>query len=141
MDEIWDEYAIFANNDIQGIMGQNVFDAKKHLYDKVRVDSEVEKRFASELDVELPGGFYINKPVGKYNPDLAIILNEPDQKHVYFVAETKVASENIEIRLKGVENVKIKSARQHFKIISNSEVTYDVVDSYEKMMDKLSSKI
>lgn len=149
LDEVWDEDAIFANNDIQGIMGQNVFDAKKHLYDKVRVDSEVEKRFASELDVEqnvemyvkLPGGFYINTPVGKYNPDWAIVLNEPDQKHVYFIAETKGVSENIELSLKGVENAKIESARQHFKIISNSEVTYDVVDSYEKMMDKLSSNI
>lgn len=65
LDEVWDEDVILANNDIQGIMGQNVFDSKKHLYDKVRVDSEVEKRFASELDVEqnvemyvkLPGGF------------------------------------------------------------------------------------
>lgn len=149
LDEVWDEDAIFANNDIQGIMGQNVFDAKKHLYDKVRVDSDVEKRFASELDVEqnvemyvkLPGGFYINTPVGKYNPDWAIILNEPEQKHVYFIAETKGVSENIELSLKGVENAKIESARQHFKIISNSEVTYDVVDSYEKMMDKLSSSI
>lgn len=149
LDEVWDEDAIFANNDIQGIMGQNVFDAKKHLYDKVRVDSEVEKRFASDLDIEqnvemyvkLPGGFYINTPVGKYNPDWAVVLNEPDHKHVYFIAETKGVSENIELNLKGVENAKIEAARQHFKIISNSEVTYDVVDSYDKMMDKLSSHI
>lgn len=133
----------------KGLWGKNVFDAKKHLYDKVRVDSEVEKRFASDLDVEqnvemyvkLPGGFYINTPVGKYNPDWAIVLNETDHKHIYFIAETKGVSENIELNLKGVENAKIESARQHFKIISNSEVTYDVVDSYDKMMDKLSSHI
>jgi len=146
LEEVWDEDAIFANSDIQGIMGQNVFDVKKHLYDKVRVDSEVEKRFAIELDVEqnvemyvkLPGGFYINTPVGKYNPDWAVVLNEPNHKHVYFIAETKGVSENIELNLKGVENAKIEAARHHFKIISNSEVTYDVVDSYDKMMDKLS---
>lgn len=147
LDEVWNKEAIFANSDIQGIMEQNVFTAKKHLYNKVRVDSAVERRFANDLDVEqnvemyvkLPGGFYINTPVGKYNPDWAIILNEPDQKHVYFVAETKGVSENIELNLKGVENAKIESARQHFKVISNNEVTYDVVDSYGKMMDKLSS--
>ncbi|MFW2451350.1 DEAD/DEAH box helicase family protein [Staphylococcus cohnii] len=146
LDEVWDEDAIFANSDIQGIIGQNVFEAKKHLYDKVRVDSEVEKRFASELDVQknvemyvkLPGGFYINTPVGKYNPDWAIVLNEPDKKHVYFVAETKGVSENLELSLKGVENAKIESARRHFKVISNSEIVYDVVDSYDKMIDKLS---
>ena len=83
----------------------------------------------------MPGGFYINTPVGKYNPDWAIVLNETDHKHVYFIAETKGVSENIALSLKGVENAKIESARQHFKIISNSEVTYDVVDSYDKMMD------
>lgn len=146
LDEVWDEDAIFANSDIQGILGQNVFEAKKHLYDKVRVDSEVEKRFASELDVhknvemyvKLPGGFYINTPVGKYNPDWAIVLNEPDKKHVYFIAETKGVSENLELSLKGVENAKIESARRHFKVISNSEIAYDVVDSYDKMIDKLS---
>ncbi|RIM45578.1 MULTISPECIES: restriction endonuclease [Staphylococcus cohnii species complex] len=147
LDEVWDEDAVFVDSDIQGIMGVNVFEAKKHLYDKIRIDSETEKRFANELDVQqnvemyvkLPGGFYINTPVGKYNPDWAIVLNEPEQKHIYFIAETKGVSENIEMSLKGVENAKIESARQHFKVISNNEVTYNVVDSYEKMMDVLSS--
>lgn len=145
LDEVWDEDAIFADGDIQGIMGENVFDAKKHLYDRVRVDSKTEKRFASELDIQndvemyvkLPGGFYINTPVGKYNPDWAVVLNEPDQKHVYFIAETKGVSDSIQLTLKGVENAKIESARQHFKVISNNEIKYDVVDSYEKMMGKL----
>lgn len=147
LDEVWDEDAIFVDNDIQGIIGQNVFEAKKHLYDKVKVDSKIEKIFADDLDVhqkvemyvKLPGGFFINTPVGKYNPDWAIVLNEVNKKHIYFVAETKGASDNISLNLKGVENAKIESARQHFKVISNNEVTYDVVDSYEKLIDKLSN--
>lgn len=145
LDEVWDEDAIFADDDIQGIIDENVFDAKKHLYDRVRVDSKTEKRFASELDIQndvemyvkLPGGFYINTPVGKYNPDWAVVLNEPDQKHVYFIAETKGVSDSIQLTLKGVENAKIESAREHFKVISNNEIQYDVVDSYEKMVTKL----
>lgn len=147
LDKVWDEDAIFLDNDIQGIIGQNVFDAKKHLYDKVKVDSKIEKSFAEDLDVhqnvemyvKLPGGFFINTPVGKYNPDWAIVLNEVNKKHIYFIAETKGASDNISLNLKGVENAKIESARQHFKVISNNEVTYDVVDSYEKLIDKLSA--
>lgn len=147
LDEVWDEDAIFADGDIQGIMGENVFDAKKHLYDRVRVDSKTEKRFANELEIQndvemyvkLPGGFYINTPVGKYNPDWAVVLDEPDQKHVYFIAETKGVSDSIQLTLKGVENAKIESARQHFKVISNNEIKYDVVDSYEKMMGKLAN--
>lgn len=147
LEEVWDEDAIFVNSKIDGIMGQNLVDAKKHLYDKVRYDSDTEKRFAGELDVEdnvemyvkLPGGFYINTPVGHYNPDWAVILNEPDKKHVYFIAETKGTSDNISLELKGVENAKIESARKHFEVISNSEIQYDVVDSYEKLMEKLES--
>ncbi|MCG1974781.1 DEAD/DEAH box helicase family protein [Staphylococcus epidermidis] len=147
LNEVWDEDAIFVDNDIQGIIGQNVFDAKKHLYDKVKVDSNIEKSFAEDLDVhqnvemyvKLPGGFFINTPVGKYNPDWAIVLNEVNKKHIYFIAETKGTSDNISLNLKGVENAKIESARQHFKVISNNEVTYDVVDSYEKLIDKLSA--
>ena len=123
-----------------------MFSKQKHLYDKVKVDSEIEKKFAKDLDVhknvemyvKLPGGFFINTPVGKYNPDWAIVLNEVNQKHIYFIAETKGTSDNITLNLKGVENAKIESARQHFKVISNNEVTYDVVDSYEKLIDKLS---
>lgn len=145
LDEVWNEDAIFVDTTISGIMGKDIYDAKKHLYDKVRYDSEIEKRFAEELDVEsnvelyvkLPGGFYINTPMGHYNPDWAIVLNEPNQKHVYFVAETKGVSENIEMTLKGVEEAKIKIARKHFAAISNQEVIYDVVDSYDKLMEKL----
>ena len=71
------------------------------------------------------------------NPSYLTI--SPDKKHVYFVAETKGISENLELSLKGVENAKIESARKHFEVISNSEITYDVVDSYDKMIDKLSN--
>lgn len=71
---------------------------QKHLYDKVRVDSAVKKWFANELDVlnnvemyvKLPGGFYINTPVGKYNPDWAIVLNEPDKNMYILLQKLKV---------------------------------------------------
>lgn len=145
LEEVWNEDAIFLDSTIEGIMGQNLVDAKKHLYDKVRYDSGVEKRFANELDVannvemyvKLPGGFYINTPMGHYNPDWAIVLNEDEHKHVYFIAETKGTADNISFELKGVENAKIEAARKHFAVISNSQVTYDVVDSYEKLMEKI----
>ena len=37
---------------------------------------------------KLPGEFYINTPVGHYNPDWAIVFKEgTDIKHIYFVAD------------------------------------------------------
>ena len=39
---------------------------------------------------KLPNGFYINTPVGHYNPDWTVVLHEcSDIKHIYFVAKTK----------------------------------------------------
>ena len=104
-------------------------------------DSENEKAFAYELDlqeevavyVKLPGGFYINTPVGKYNPDWAIAFNDGKVKHIYFVAETKGSLSSLQLR--DIENLKINCARAHFKAISNDSVKYDVVDSYETLFD------
>jgi type III restriction enzyme len=104
-------------------------------------DSTPERNFASELDsstevavyVKLPSGFYINTPVGRYNPDWAIVFNEGKVKHIYFVAETKGDLSTLQLR--EIESLKIHCAREHFKTISNGEVVYDVVDSYKKLLD------
>jgi len=39
--------------------------------------------------------------------------------------------------LRGIEKAKIQCARKHFEQISKGKVKYDVVDSYEKLMDKV----
>jgi type III restriction enzyme len=39
--------------------------------------------------------------------------------------------------LKKIEDAKIHCAREHFRAISTSSVTYDVVDSYESLMNKV----
>ena len=115
--------------------------AKKHLYDHIIYDSSNEKKFAAELDtntnvavyVKLPDGFYIFTPVGHYNPDWAIAFYEGTVKHIYFVAETKGSMNSMQLRL--IEESKIHCAREHFKAISNGEVVYDVVDSYQRLLD------
>ena len=85
--------------------------------------------------MKLPNGFYINTPVGRYNPDWAISFKKGTVKHIYFVAETKGSMDTLQ--LKGMENSKIHCAREHFKAISSDTVKYDVVNSYEKLMDLL----
>lgn len=82
--------------------------------------------------VKLPKGFFINTPVGKYNPDWAIAFNEGSVKHVYFVAETKGDLSTLELR--EVESAKIKCARKHFCAISNDEVRFGVVTNYSELM-------
>lgn len=142
MDEKYD-IDIFTEPTIRGKIGTNAMKANKHLYDHIVYDSTNEKTFAEKLDVanevavyvKLPDGFYISTPVGHYNPDWAIAFYEGNVKHIYFVAETKGTMNSMQMRL--VEESKIHCAREHFKAISNENVVYDVVDSYEALMQKV----
>lgn len=132
---------VFTDPTMKGRLGVNAMKAKKHLYDHIVYDSSNEQKFATELDtntnvavyVKLPDGFYISTPVGHYNPDWAIAFYEGTVKHIYFVAETKGSMNSMQLRL--IEESKIHCAREHFKAISNGEVVYDVVDSYQSLMD------
>lgn len=142
MDEKYD-IDIFTEPTIRGKIGTNAMKANKHLYDHIVYDSTNEKTFAEKLDVanevavyvKLPDGFYISTPVGHYNPDWAIAFYEGKVKHIYFVAETKGTMNSMQLRL--VEESKIHCAKEHFKAISNENVVYDVVDSYEALMQKV----
>ena len=116
-----------------------------HIYDYVITDSKLERKFVEELDTssevivyaKLPKGFYIPTPVGQYNPDWAISFKEGTVKHVYFVAETKGSMSSMELR--EIEKTKIECARKFFKEINRKinpeNVTYDVVNSYGKLME------
>lgn len=142
LDEEYDTN-IFTAPTLKGKLGVNAMKTDKHLYDHVLYDSSVEKKFAEELDVsreiavyvKLPDGFYISTPVGKYNPDWAIAFYEDRVKHIYFVAETKGSMDSMQLRL--IEESKIHCAREHFKAISNGNVVYDIVDSYQSLLEKV----
>ena len=136
---------IFSASTLKGKLGVNAMESQKSLYDIVVVDSQgIEMNFAKDLELhnevavytKLPGGFYINTPVGHYNPDWAIVFKEgTDIKHVYFVAETKGYSDDEVTDYRKTEEVKIECAKRHFATISNSTVTYDVVKDYKGLMD------
>ena len=134
---------IFSAATLKGKLGVNALESQKSLYDIVVVDSKgIEMDFAQNLEVQnevavytkLPGGFYINTPVGHYNPDWAIVFKEgPDIKHIYFVAETKGYRSDEVTDYRETERVKIECAKRHFETISNSAVTYGVVRDYEEL--------
>jgi type III restriction enzyme len=145
LNEEWNAEEIFVDPTITGEYNKNIIDAKKHLFDKVRYDSGTEKDFAEAMDiadsielyVKLPSGFYINTPMGKYNPDWAISFKEGSVRHIYFVAETK--GDMSELQLREVEKAKIQCARQHFAAISNDKVKYSAVSSYAELMKAVNS--
>jgi type III restriction enzyme len=124
------EMRLFEEQEFSAYL-QNLLKAEKSVYERISVDSEVEKAFAKELEqkehiklyVKLPNWFTIDTPIGKYNPDWAIV-KEADQK-VYFVRETKGTLE--EAKLRSTELQKIKCGKKHFSAIGmeNFEVVKD----------------
>ena len=142
LDEHYDT-DIFTEPTIKGKLGTNAMKAQRHLYDHIVYDSTNERDFAADLDtntnvavyVKLPDSFYIATPVGHYNPDWAIAFYEGTVKHIYFVAETKGSMSSMQLRL--IEESKIHCAREHFKAISSGNVVYDVVDSYQTLLERV----
>lgn len=103
---------------------------QKSVFDRVIYESEVERRFAEDLDkrdniklfVKLPKWFRVETPVGDYIPDWAIVKH--DDKTVYLVRETK-ATKDFE-KLRNSEADKVRCGRKHFESI---DVDFKVVTS------------
>jgi type III restriction enzyme len=135
---------VFTINNLRGELGKNIQEVKRHIYSYVKTDSEIEYRFADDLEknnenvlvyAKLPRGFFIPTPVGNYNPDWAIVFYERNIKHIYFIAETKGSLSSMQ--LKTVEKLKIDYAKKHFEALGHDSVIYDVVDTYQHLMDKV----
>ena len=101
----------------------------------------VERRMAEKMDTadevcvyaKLPKGFHIPTPVGNYSPDWAIAFNKGMVKHIFFIAETKGTMESL--KLKPIEQAKIKCAKKLFASLSDDDVVYHEVDSYQSLLD------
>lgn len=105
--------------------------AEKSVYDHVKFDSEVESAFVKDMDkredihlyVKLPSWFTVPTPVGSYNPDWAIVMDDPsdsDGKKLYLVRETKGEGE-----LRPTERRKTECGEKHFE--AALDISYRVV--------------
>ena len=145
---------------IEGSYDSSIFTAEKHgktfdqafhadkaIQDYVFTDGtaedSVERRFVKSLDgsqdvfiyAKLPRGFSIPTPVGHYSPDWAIVFHEGVVRHIYFVAETKGTMDSLNLR--PIEKAKIDCAKKLFTTLSNGMVTYDHVDDFQQLMNKV----
>ena len=110
--------SLFMDKELTGY-ARNLFEtSSKSVYEYVPKDSEVEGRFAQELEeqdevklyVKLPGWFKIPTPLGTYNPDWALVIEDKGEDHIYFVVETKSKL----IGLGNEEYAKITCGTAHF---------------------------
>ncbi|KLO24961.1 restriction endonuclease [Marinitoga sp. 1155] len=137
--------SIFTIKKFEGKLDENVIKVEKHIYNYLKFDSRIERKFAesgleigTEIKVyaKLPSDFKIETPVGNYNPDWAIVIQNGDEKNIYFIAETKGSLDSMEIREK--ERLKIEYAKKHFEVLNSifedKKIKYDVVDNYDALM-------
>lgn len=131
---------ILENAVIKGKLDVNAMKTEKHVYDHVVYDSENERRFVEELEASQEVAVYVKLPrkftfqrCWKLYTGLGNCFKKGTVKHIYFVAETKGSADTGELR--GIEQAKIHCAKEHFKAISGENVTYDVVDNYQKLLE------
>ena len=113
------EMMLFKDEEIVNFL--TAVQVKHSVYEYVEYDSEVEREFARGLDgrddiklfVKLPRSFEIDTPVGKYNPDWAIVKHE-DQT-VYLVRETKSTKDYLNLRTSEAD--KVKCGARHFEAL------------------------
>ena len=140
-----DEYyaqELFENQELTGYLEKNMVEAKHSVYNYVVYDSQVERGFAEGLDsnekvrvfAKLPDWFRISTPLGAYNPDWAVLIEDDGQNKLYFVVETKG---NIELgALRGNERDKIRCGRKHFEALGE-DITFKAADGYESFAESV----
>jgi type III restriction enzyme len=110
------EMILFRNEELINYL--SALPVSKSVYDYVAYDSEVERSFARRLDerddiklfVKLPGWFQIDTPLGKYNPDWAILKD--DGRAFYLVRETKGTHDFMKLRTSEAD--KVRCGLRHF---------------------------
>ena len=103
-------------------LDSNAVPVEHSVYDYVIYDSAtVEKPFALALDndpdvklfFKIPSKFKISTPVGTYNPDWAVFVENEYEKKLYLVVETKGSTDRADLRNK--EDIKIHCGQKHFE--------------------------
>ena len=126
------EQVLFKNEELINYL--TALQVKQSLYEYVVYESEVEREFARRLDqrediklfVKLPGWFEIDTPIGKYNPDWAIV--KQDGQAFYLVRETKGSMDFLKLRT--TEADKVRCGERHFELLG---VPFEVVTNADQV--------
>ncbi len=122
---------------------------KRSIYDKIQVDSDVERNFVGTLNncdrsnggvmlyFKFPPKYKINLPkiIGNYNPDWAIVRRDEDENQLEIVRETK-GTEDLTKLWHSNEGRKIVCAQKHFKAVGLEYRFVDDKDPFWFQKDK-----
>ena len=140
-DEHYYAQELFEQEELTGYL-KNMRAATKSVYEQVIYESDVEARFADELEknmdvkvyAKLPDWFTVSTPLGSYNPDWAVLIYSDAGERLYFVVETKASLFVNDLR--GTETAKIKCGKAHFKALNADKLParYEVATSVQELL-------
>ena len=116
--ETWSEYLVKSERP-DGSEGASLYDGV--FWDSVTIEKPfieaLERRKDVRLYFRLPDWFLVNTPIGQYNPDWAIVMDNPEDKQgepiLYLVRETKAAGRLSDLRPQ--DRRKILCGKRHFE--------------------------
>ena len=126
-DEHFYAQELFQQEELKGYL-KNTLETQKSVYTHVVYDSAgVEKIFAEDLEkneavkvyAKLPSWFKIPTPLGTYNPDWAVVVDDEGKEKLYFVVETKGSTWWGDLR--HIEGAKILCGEKHFEEVANDD--------------------
>ena len=133
---------LFESEELKGYLESNMLESRKGVYNYVVYDSENERKFATAFEenedvilyAKLPDWFKISTPLGSYNPDWAVMINQNGEKKLYFVLETKG---NVDVdALRPTEREKIQCGREHFAALGDA-AAFMPVDDFQEFMHSI----
>ena len=141
-DEHYYAQELFEQEELTGYL-RNLLETNKSVYEQTVYDFGIEKSFASQLEnntavkvyAKLPGWFTISTPLGGYNPDWAVLIEDGDGERLYFVVETKGSLFMDDLR--DPEKAKIECGKKHFNALKakwRSPARYEVATSVEEFL-------
>jgi type III restriction enzyme len=133
---------LFLEEELKGYLEQNMMEVEKSVYSHIVYDSNVESTFAKGLEeneavklyTKLPGWFKIETPLGSYNPDWAVLIEQDGAERLYFVVETKGSLLSEDLRLSEAD--KIKCGIAHFEALNN-DVQFIKATSIQDLTERL----
>ena len=132
---------LFRTEELVGYL-KNTMAAKKSVYDRVVYDSDNEAAFAASLEqftvvkvyAKLPRWFQVPTPLGPYNPDWAVLIEDDEGERLYLVVETKGSAFLDDLR--NAERAKVECGKAHFKALEvrESPARYRVVHTADELL-------
>lgn len=126
-DEHFYAQELFDQEELTGYLKNMLMNTEKSIYEHVVYDSSTERDFADAMEkndaiklyAKLPGWFKVPTPLGSYNPDWAVLVEQDDAQRLYFVVETKSSLFTDDLRDK--ESAKLACGKAHFQTLAVEE--------------------